>query len=89
MTKEEEQEELLLDLISKIENHELKRQYLEKLRKLLTKREVNKSKSLEISLSNTLKIFDKPKEQITIKDLQLEVNQIKSEIKILKEECPK
>jgi hypothetical protein len=86
MTKEEEQEELLLDLISKIENPELKRQYLEKLRKLLTKREVNKSKSLEISLSNTLKRFDKPKEQITIKDLQLEVNQIKSEIKILKEE---
>jgi hypothetical protein len=86
MTKEEEQEELLLDLISKIENPELKRQYLEKLRKLLTKREKNKSKSPEISLSNTLKRFDKPKEQITIKDLQLEVNQIKSEIKILKEE---
>jgi hypothetical protein len=86
LTKEEEQEELLLDLISMIENPELKRQYLEKLRKLLTKREVNKSKSLEISLSNTLKRFDKPKEQITIKDLQLEVNQIKSEIKILKEE---
>jgi hypothetical protein len=70
MTKEEEQEELLLDLISKIENPELKRQYLEKLRKLLTKREVNKSKSLDVSLSNTLKRFDKPKEQITIKDLQ-------------------
>jgi len=46
MTKEEEQEDLLLDLISKIENPELKRQYLEKIRKLLTKREVNKSKSL-------------------------------------------
>jgi len=46
LTKEEEQEELLLDLISRIENPELKRQYLEKLRKLLTKREVNKSKSL-------------------------------------------
>jgi hypothetical protein len=30
-----------------------------------------------------LKRFDKPKEQITIKDLQLEVNQIKSEIKKL------
>jgi hypothetical protein len=86
MTKEEEQEELLLDLISKIENPELKRQYLEKLRKLLTKKEVSKSKSQEISLSNTLKRFDKPKEQITIKDLQLEVNQIKSEIRILKEE---
>jgi hypothetical protein len=86
MNKEEEQEELLLDLISKIENPELKRQYLEKLRKLLTKREGNKSKSLEISLSNMLKRFDKPKEQITIKDLQLEINQIKSEIKILKEE---
>jgi hypothetical protein len=41
MTKEEEQEELLLDLISKIENSKLKRQYLEKLRKLLTKKEVS------------------------------------------------
>jgi len=86
MTKEEEQEELLLDLISKIENPELKRQYLEKLRKLITKREVNKFKSLEISLSNTLKRFDRLKEQITIKDLQLEVNRIKSDIRILKEE---
>lgn len=38
MTKEEEQEELLIDLTSKIENPELKRQYLEKLRKLLTKK---------------------------------------------------
>jgi len=37
MTKEE-QEELLLDLISKIENPELKRQYLKKLRKLLKKK---------------------------------------------------
>jgi cell shape-determining protein MreC len=37
-------------------------------------------------LSNTLKRFDKPREQITLKDLQLEVNQIKSKIKILKEE---
>jgi hypothetical protein len=86
MTKEEEQEELLLDLISKIENPELKRQYLEKLRKLLTKREVAKSKSPEVSLSTTLKRFDKPKKQITINDLQLEVNQIKSAIKILKKE---
>jgi hypothetical protein len=86
MTKEEEQEELLLDLISKIQTPELKRQYLEKLRKLLTKREVSKSKSQEISLSNTLKKFDQPKKQVSIKDLQLEVNQIKSEIKILKKE---
>jgi hypothetical protein len=86
MTKEEEQEELLLDLITKIENSELKRQYLEKLRKLLTKKEVSKSKIPEVSLSNTVKRFDKPKKQITINDLQLEVNQIKPEIKILKEE---
>jgi hypothetical protein len=59
---------------------------LEKLRKLLTKREVAKSKSPEVSLSTTLKRFDKPKKQITINDLQLEVNQIKSAIKILKKE---
>jgi len=38
MTKEEEQEELLLDLISKIDNPELKRQYLEKLKKTSNKK---------------------------------------------------
>jgi hypothetical protein len=47
---------------------------------------VSKSKSPEVSLSNTLKRFDKPKKHITINDLQLKVNHIKSEIKILKEE---
>jgi molybdopterin-biosynthesis enzyme MoeA-like protein len=59
---------------------------LEKLRKLLKKKEVTKTKSPEVSLSNTLKRIDKPKKQITINDLQFEVNQIKFEIKILKEE---
>jgi hypothetical protein len=86
MTKEEEQEKLLLNLISKIKNPELKRQYLKKLRKLLTKNEVTKTKTPKVSLSTTLKRFNKPKKQITINDLQLEVNQIKSEIKILKKE---
>jgi cell division protein FtsB len=57
-----------------------------KFKKLLTKKETTKASKLEISLSNTLKRYDKPKKQITINDLQLEVNQTKSEIKILKEE---
>jgi hypothetical protein len=38
MTKEEEQEELLIELISKVENPEVKQHYLKKLRKLLTKK---------------------------------------------------
>ena len=36
LSKQEEQEELLIDLISKIDNPELKVEYLKKLNKLIT-----------------------------------------------------
>ncbi len=42
LTKQEEQEELFLEAISKINDPELKAQYLKKLRKLLTKEETDK-----------------------------------------------
>jgi hypothetical protein len=87
LTKQEEQEELLLEAISKINNLELKAQYLEKLRKLLNKQETSKHNlpKLTISLSETFERFNKLKiKKVNIEDLQLEVNQIKNEIKQLK-----
>ncbi len=87
LTKQEEQEELLLEAISKINNLELKAQYLEKLRKLSNKHETNKQNlpKLAISLSETFERFKKIKpKKVNIEDLQHEVNQIKGEIKQLK-----
>jgi hypothetical protein len=87
LTKQEEQEELLINLICKIENPELKSEYLVKLKKLLTKEEPSKEKTSKppISLSKTLENFNRLKsKEVTIQDLQQEVNQIKSEIRDLK-----
>ena len=87
LTKQEEQEELLINLISKIENLELKSEYLVKLKKLLTKEEPSKEKTSKppISLSKTFEKFNRIKsKEVTIQDLQQEVNQIKSEIRDLK-----
>ncbi|KAI5340908.1 hypothetical protein L3X38_020182 [Prunus dulcis] len=38
LTKQEEQEELLVDLIGKVEDHKLKSEYLKKLKKILRKK---------------------------------------------------
>ena len=40
LSKQEEQEELLIDLISKIDNPELKAEYLKKLKKLITQENI-------------------------------------------------
>jgi 5,10-methenyltetrahydromethanopterin hydrogenase len=66
LTKQEEQEELLLEAISKINDPELKASMLHKLRKMLNKKETNDTKIPKptISLSETLERFNKlkPKE---------------------------
>jgi hypothetical protein len=69
----------------KIQN--LKTQYLKKLKKLLTHpgNEDSTSKTQEISMSETLKKFNKSKKPITINDLQLELKNVKTELKSLKE----
>ncbi|KAM2636698.1 hypothetical protein EV1_021297 [Malus domestica] len=88
LTKQEKQEELLLELISNVEDTELKRFYLKKLKNLVCHEEVGTSQSHiqkpPISLSSTLAKFSKTKKEITISDLQKEINQIKEEIKLLK-----
>jgi hypothetical protein len=58
LTKVEEQEDLLITLISKIENPELKKEYLKKLKKTMIK-EANKHSKSMISLDETLERFSK------------------------------
>ena len=82
LTKQEEQDELLLEAISKINDPELKTNMLHKLRKMLNKEKPNDLKTPKptISLSETLERFNKLKpKKVNLKDLQFEVNQIKNE----------
>ncbi|CAL9004308.1 unnamed protein product [Prunus brigantina] len=73
LTKQEEQEELLIDLISKIENPELKSEYLRKLRKIITQDTSTSHPSPVINLSSTLERFNKKKE-VSLQDLHSESN---------------
>ncbi|CAL9010817.1 unnamed protein product [Prunus brigantina] len=95
LTKQEEQEELLIDLISKIENPDLKSEYLRKLRKIITQDTGTSHPSPVINLSSTLERFNKKKE-VSLHDLHSESNpppwssvhteivkQIKSHVKTL------
>ncbi|CAL8992099.1 unnamed protein product [Prunus brigantina] len=88
LTKQEEQEELLIDLISKIENPELKSEYLRKLRKVISHESQGQSTPTPISLNSTLEKFAKRKE-VTLQDLHLEVKMIKKEIVEIKQESRK
>ena len=86
LTKFEEQEDLLVTLISKIENPELKEEYLKKLKKLMVK-DVNKPSKSRISLDETLERFSKQKSKaVTILDLQYKISNIKQDIAGLKKE---
>ncbi|CAL9000081.1 unnamed protein product, partial [Prunus brigantina] len=85
LTKQEEQEELLIDLISKIENPELKSEYLKKLRKIITQEASTSQPSPStISLNTTLERFHKKKD-IALHDLHTEVKIVKKEILELKQ----
>ncbi|CAL9028495.1 unnamed protein product, partial [Prunus brigantina] len=85
LTKQEEQEELLIDLISKIENPELKSEYLKKLRKIITQEASTSQPSPStISLNTTLERFHKKKD-ISLHDLHTEVKLVKKEILELKQ----
>ena len=84
MTKDEEQENLLITLISKIENAELKEEYLKKLKKTMMKNADKPPKS-KISLDETR--FSKQNSKIvTISDLQYEISNIKKDIADLKKD---
>ena len=78
MTKGEEKENLLINLISQIDNPELKEEYLKKLKKTMIKDENNNKIRSKINLDETLEIFNKKKsKEININDLQHEVNSTK------------
>ena len=85
LTKGEEQENLLINIISQIDNLELKEEYLKKLKKTLIKDENDKKMKSKISLDETLERFNKKKsKEITVNDLQYEITIIKNEIIKLK-----
>jgi hypothetical protein len=89
ISKQEEQEELLLEAISKINDPELKASMLHKLRKMLNKKDEVKDNKLPkptISLSETLERFNKLKpKKVSLEDSQLEIKKIKQEIIQLKD----
>ena len=87
LTKSEENESLLIKLISQIENIELQKEYLDKLKKNLTKVENTKKLKSNISFEETLERFNKKKsKELTVNDLQHEINVVKQEIIELKNE---
>ena len=76
---------LIINLISQIDNLELKEKYFKKFKKTMIKDENDKKLKSKISLDETLERFNKKKSrEITINDLQHEITIIKKEIIELK-----
>ena len=74
LSKTDEQQNLLLDLNSKINDEDLNSTYLNKLRILLAKQnEASNTIQPTIILHKTLERFNKSKKEVTIQDLQLEI----------------
>ena len=61
LTKGEEQENLLINLISQIDNPKIKEEYLKKLKKTMIKEENDKRIKTKIRLDETLEMFNKKK----------------------------
>lgn len=84
LTKQNQEETALIELISRLEDPELKQKYTNKLKSLLTNPDRQpKSEKPIISLSKTLERFNNKNKEITLQDLQHEINQIKQIIKDL------
>ncbi|KAG2725090.1 hypothetical protein I3760_01G050200 [Carya illinoinensis] len=84
LSKCKEQENLLLTMISQIQDLDLKQEYLLKLKKTLTHPESEPPKQ-RINFQETLEMFQKKKpKEVSTQDLQNEVNLIKKEIIELK-----
>ena len=87
LTKSEENESLLIKLISQIENHELQKEYFDKLKKNMVNDETAKKLKSTISFEETLERFNKKKSKdLTVNDLQHEIIVVKQEIIELKNE---
>ena len=71
---------MLIILISQIENPELQKEYLDKLKKNLIKDEIGKKLKSTIRFEETLKRFNKKKSRdLTVNDLQHEITVVKQE----------
>ena len=87
LTKSEENESLLIKLISQIQNPKLQKEYLDKLKKNLMKDKTAKKLKSTISFEENLERFNKKKSKdLTINDLQHEIIVVKQEIIELKNE---
>jgi len=92
ITTTKSQKEFLLDLIGQIPDGNLKKEYLEKVKQLILEGEDKTPKfSLNASTSSLTNIYRQfpipnPFQQITTKDLQHEINQLKNKVKYLKNE---
>ena len=87
LTKGEENESLLIKLISQIQNPELQKEYLDKFKKNLIKDETGKKLKSTISFEETLERFNKKKSKnLTVNDFQHEITVVKQEIIELKNE---
>ena len=81
LTKSEENESLLIKLMSQIEKPELQKEYLDKLKKNLIKDETGKKLKSTISFEETLERFNKKKSKdLIVNDLQHEITVVKQKI---------
>ena len=87
LTKSEEDEKLIIQLINQIQNPELQKEYLDRFKKNLIRDEIGKKPKSTISFEETLERFNKKKsKKLTVNDLQHEINIVKQEINELKHE---
>ena len=87
LTKGEENEKLIIQLINQIQNPELQKEYLDKFKKNLLKDETGKRLKSTISFEKTLERFNKKKSKdLTVNDLQHEITIVKKEMIDLKNE---
>ena len=87
LTKSEEDEKLIIQLINQIQNLELQKEYLDRFKKNLMKEETGKKLKSTISVEETLERFNKKRsKELTVNNLQHEINIVKQEINELKHE---
>ena len=87
LTKSEENEKLIIQLINQIQNPKLQKEYLDKFKKNLIKDETGKKLKSNISFEETLERFNKKKtKDLTVNDLQHEITTVKQEMIELKNE---
>ena len=87
LTKSEENEKLIIQLINQIQNPVLQKEYLDKFKKNLLKDETSKKLKSTISFEETLERFNKKKSKdLTVNDLQYEITIVKKEMIDLKNE---